>query len=100
MAAWHLAKGLQEGAGVGTAQEAVNRQRYSDIPSCYVLEPVAVETLGAIGESSWKVLRDLARRVELQSGEKRAFAFLRQRLDVAVQRGNAACVLESAVEPN
>ena len=37
-------------------------------------------------------LRDLGRRIALESGEPRSTDYLLQRLSVAVQRGNAASV--------
>ena len=95
LATSHLSKGRQEGSSVATAKEAIKGQHYNDIPSCYILEPVAIETLGGIGDSSWAFLRTLGQRIQEQTGEKRSFAWLRQRLSIAVQRGNAACILES-----
>ena len=95
LAASHLRTACREGATVATESEAIKRSRYADIPSCYIFEPVAVETLGGIGESTWLLLKEIGKRLERQTGEKRSFSFLRQRLNVAVQRGNAACILES-----
>ena len=59
LAASHLSKGRQEGSSVATAKEAIKRQHYNEIPFCYVLEPVAMETLGSIGDSSRDFLRTL-----------------------------------------
>ena len=95
VAASHLSKGRQEGSSVATAKEAIKRQHYNDIPSCYILEVVNIETLGGIGDSSWAFLRTLGQRIQEQTGEKRSFAWLRQRLSIEVERGNAACILES-----
>ena len=85
LAASHLPEGRQEGSSVATAKEAVNRQHYNDIQSCYILEPGAIETLGSIGDSSWAFLRTLGQRIQEQTGEKRSFAWL-QRLSIALQR--------------
>ena len=95
LAASHLSKGRQQGSSVATANEAFIRQHYNDIPSCYILEPVAIETLGGIGDSTWAFLRTLSHRIQEQTGEKCSFAWLRQRLSIALQRGNVACILES-----
>ena len=81
---WHLSKGRQESSSVATAKEAIKPQHYNDIPSCYILEPVAIETLGGIRDSSWAFLRTLGQRIQEQTGEKRSFAWLRQRLSIAV----------------
>jgi hypothetical protein len=37
--------------------------------------------------------RDVGRRVAAETGEPRSLQFLLQRVSVAVQRGNAACVI-------
>ena len=39
-------------------------------------------------------LRDVGRRVAAETGEPRSLQFLLQRVSVAVQRGNAACVID------
>ena len=62
MTASHLSKWRQEGSSVATAKEAIKRQHY-DIPFCYILEPVAIETLGGIGDFSWAFLRTLVQRI-------------------------------------
>ena len=92
LATSHLSKGRQESSSVATAKEAIKRQHCNDIPSCYTLEPVAIETLG---DSSSDFLRKLAKRILEQTGEKCFFAWLRQHLSIAVQRENATCILES-----
>ena len=38
-------------------------------------------------------MQDLGRRIATVTGERRASEFLLQRLSVAIQRGNASCVL-------
>ena len=54
---------------------------------------MAVETLGALGEDASIFFRDLGHRIAAVTLEPRSYQFLMQRLSVAVQRGNAACVL-------
>ena len=58
---------------------------------CFV--PVAVETLGALGNGADELMRDLGRRISEVTRERRATEFLLQRLSVDIQRGNAASVL-------
>ena len=84
-----------EGPTVADEAEERKRNHYSDLPATYQFQPVAIETLGGIGASSWQFLKDLAKKIESQCHHKNSFAFLRQRLSIAVQRGNAACVMES-----
>ena len=59
----------------------------------YRFTPIAVETLGALGEEASAFFRDLGRRITAVTAEPRSLQFLLQRLSVTVQRGNAACVL-------
>jgi len=55
--------------------------------------PVAVETMGALGEEVTDFIHQLGKRITSVTGERRATEFLLQRLSVAIQRGNAASVL-------
>ena len=59
----------------------------------YYFVPVAVETLGVLGEEAAAFISDLGRRIAAMTGEPRSSAFLFQRLSVAIQAGNAASVV-------
>ena len=50
-------------------------------------------TLGALGDEASAVFGDLGRRTASVTAEPRSSQFLMQRLSVALQRGNAACIL-------
>jgi len=54
--------------------------------------PVADESLGALGNEASDFFRNLRHRITSVTTEPRSFQLLMQRLGVAVQRGNAACV--------
>ena len=97
LAASHLSTGVLEGPTVADAAEERKRSHYEDLLSTHVFEPVAIETLGAIGETSWKFLRALARRIEQETDDPREFRHLRERLAIGVQRGNAACIMEPLI---
>ena len=55
---------------------------------------LAVESTDAAGPSFLNLLRDLARRIGKRGGEAGVFSRLLRELSVAVQLGNAACILE------
>ena len=75
-------------------QKRVKQPKYQSLAALHIFIPVAVETLlGAIGDEAPVFLHDLGRRIAAVTAEPRSFQFLMQRLSVAVQRGNAACVL-------
>ncbi len=67
--------------------------KYATLSGSYHFAPVAIETLGALGGEASIFLRELGRRMRTATGEPRSTEFLLQRLSVAIQQGNAACVL-------
>ena len=54
--------------------------------------PVAIETLGTWGTAAVSFVNELGRRIAAVTCDHRATQFLKQRLSLAVQRGNAAAV--------
>ena len=76
-----------------TKAEARKRTTYSTLLSTYRFEPVAVETTGVLGESSARFIAELGKRISACTGDRRETQWLRQRLSIAVVRGNAASVL-------
>ena len=61
----------------------------------YYFVPVVIKTLGALGEGASTFFYDLGLLIATVASEPRSYEFLLQRLSVAVQRGNAACVLRT-----
>ena len=68
-------------------------QKYKNIDSYHFFTPVVIETTGVFGPRTTEFLKELGHRLRRVSGEANSFAYLTQRLSVAVQRGNAASVL-------
>ena len=64
----------------------------------YAFVPIAIETLGAWGPCALEFCEDLGGRIARYTGDARATAFLQQRLDMAIQRGNAATVVGTLAE--
>ena len=56
--------------------------------------------LGRLGPLRNRTLADLGGRIAQHTGDARSTAFLRQRLDIAIQRGNAAAVVGTLTEGN
>jgi len=67
--------------------------KYADLPSSIDFVPVAIETTGVWGEEGSNLISELGRRVSVVKADPRSTQFLRQRISVAIQRGNAACIL-------
>ena len=63
--------------------------------SCHLFTPVAIKTIGVFGPRTTDFLKELGHRLRQVFGEANSFAYLTQRLSVAVQYGNAASMLET-----
>ena len=89
----HINTAINGPGNVATEAEGQKKLKYADLSSTYNFVPVAVETLGALGEDADDFVHELGRRITAVTGERRATEFLLQRLSVAIQRGNASAVL-------
>ena len=83
---------------VATDAECRKQLKYETISQTHCFIPVAVETLGDLGEeANTTFLKDLGRRIAASAKELRSFEFLMQ---CVIQRGNAACVLGTTSDNN
>ena len=74
-------------------------RKYEEISSRgYIFQPIAFETQGNCGPSTASFLHSLSLLLVNETKEKRAGAFLLQRLSIAIQAGNAASVLGTLQE--
>jgi len=71
--------------------------KYAALPSCYIFQPIALETLGAVNTSAIEVLSEVGKRTSQLSGDPRATKFLFQRLSVVLQRFNSVLLFQSFV---
>ena len=69
---------------VGEQAEGKKAEKYAHLAPAYLFQPVAIETSGAIGSRSRAFLRELGRRVGVQTGEARSTSYLFQRLSVGI----------------
>ena len=66
--------------------------KYAALTSTHVFVPLAFETLGAWGEQARVFVVQLGRLITGVTGDVRETDFLRQRLSIAIQRGNALAI--------
>ena len=59
---------------------------------------MAVESTGALGQDATDFLHELGGRIVAATGDPLSSEYLFQRLSVAIQRGNAACVLGTCTD--
>ena len=89
----HVTASSSEAGSAAAAAETKKIRKYNDIISGVDFVPVAIETSGVWGDSAMSLIKEVGRRIAAATHDKRSTMFLRQRLSVAVQRGNAFCVL-------
>ena len=89
----HLDRAVTGPSAVATFAEDNKRLKYAEISRTHVFIPIAVETMGAVGKDGLSFLKELGTRIMTVTQERRSFEFLMQRISVAIQRGNAACIL-------
>ena len=76
--------------------EARKVNTYAELEDRFFFQPIAFETMGVWGPPAHEFLKDLSNRVANQTGEPRACEYLRQRISIEIQRGNAIFVLGTA----
>ena len=88
-----IASGSAADAAASNAETA-KCVKYAELSATgmYLFYPVAIETLGSWGPSASELCREIGARIQARTGDQRSTAFLRQRLAVAIQRGNAAAI--------
>ena len=89
----HLDRAVLRAATVADDAEQRKRQKYVSLSATYYFVPICIETLGPMGEEAAAFFADVGQRIATATGEPRSKTFLMQRLSIAVQQGNAACVL-------
>lgn len=66
---------------------------YNDLMDTFVFIPIASETSGIIGSIGLALIKKIGSMISRVTHEKRATAYLLQRLSVAIQRGNVASIM-------
>ena len=76
--------------------ESRKQRKYEHLEDRFIVQPVGFETLGSWGPAARSFLSDIGRRVQQATGRERSSEFLRQRISMEIQRGNAASVMGTA----
>src|SRR6218665_1245678 len=80
----------QSGEGESAAVLAANRKilKYEGLPSSFIFQPVAMETMGRYNPSALAFIGEIGRRTYEITGDRRETTFLFQRLSICIQRYN------------
>src|SRR6218665_1541845 len=80
----------QSGEGESAAVLAANRNtlKYEALPSSFIFQPVAIETMGRYNPSALAFIGEIGRRTSAITGDRRETTFLFQRLSICIQRYN------------
>ena len=90
----------KEAGGAASIAEKEKSRKYAHLDKSYLFQPIAVETNGSVGFESLQFLKQLGHRIRDATGEPSSYAYLLQRLSVAIQIGNAASVLGTLDKPD
>jgi hypothetical protein len=102
LASSHLSQTSNQAGSAASSAEQRKCSKYRELQASgdYIFTPIAIETLGSWGPAASSFCEDLGARLARESGDLRSASFLRQRLGIAVQRGNAASVLGTLPLPD
>jgi len=90
--------GVLSAREAGAAAEVAatrKEEKYAELDSRYLFEPIAVETLGVFNISVNSPLKEIGLNISLNTGDSRETGFLYQRISVLVQRFNAVLLHDS-----
>ena len=93
LASTYVSASSQNAGSAAAAAETRKITKYSHLSTNYNFIPIALETFGAWGKDTEELFSEIERRIRLNSGEPKTMEFLRQRISIELQRGNAASVL-------
>ena len=91
----HVSGAATKAGQPSIAAESKKQNKYSCLRNDNFFVPVALETLGPWGPEAHKLITEIGRRLQSTTGDPRSLSFLRQKISIAVQRGNAACIYGS-----
>jgi len=98
LAASYVAQSAAAAGSAAARAEQNKRSKYVKLVRSegVIFTPIAIETLGTWGPAAMEICREIGSRLAVETGDPRSLFFLKQRLGLAVQRGNAASITGTA----
>ena len=88
----HVKASAANAGSAAAKAEATKISKYAAISATHIFVPLAFETLGSWGGEAQRFVKDLGKRISVVTGDARETGFLKQRLSIAIQRGNALSI--------
>jgi len=88
----------QDAGAVAELAASRKSAKYTELESCYLCQPIVVESLGPLNGSVVSFLSGLGQRITEVSGEDSEGSFLFQRLSVLIQRFNAVLLHDCIID--
>ena len=85
----YISAAARESGAAAEIAASRKEEKYADLDGRYILEPIAIDTLGVLKTSARQLLCNLGRKIFEHTGEVRETSFLFQRCSVLVQRFSA-----------
>ena len=76
-----------------SSREDKKIDKYSNLSDHYHFVPVGIETYGAYGPQGIKLVKQISKKIQDATGEKLSTFYLFQSISMAIQKGNAVCVM-------
>ncbi|XP_055348359.1 uncharacterized protein LOC129595388 [Paramacrobiotus metropolitanus] len=92
----HIAATSKQAGAAAARAEQDKVAKYRELTRDYLFRAFGVETLGPLGPDASHLVTEVGKMIQQETGEVRATEFLRQRISIDVQRGNAASVMGTA----
>ena len=89
----YVASTLQLAGAAADAAEARKQRKYETLDNPFIVQLESFETMGSWGAGAKSFPTDAGNRVKRATGNPRAMEYLRQRVSVEIQRGNAVAVI-------
>jgi len=93
MAASYINESSKKARSIADKAERHKHNHYMKLKQNYLFTPLAFETLGCMGPETKKFVEKLGSLMKKATGEAKSKDYLLQRISIAIQRGNAACIL-------
>ena len=89
----YINQSVRSAGAAADTREIQKTSKYTSLAENYIFVPVGVETFGSWGPEGSNLIKSIGKKVMDVTGEKRSTSFLFQGISMAIQRGNASCVL-------